>query len=524
LIGGLVAVFFVLFGNVAQLQPINTQIQIAINQLTTGITTYTRVRLNAGGYINWGAGTDVNGYGFRDNAGQIEVKDSGGAWAPVISAGGAPAGASYWTRVVDAGLTNESALGALATGLVINTTATGVPSAYIGTACTQQFIRSLSAVGVATCATVDINLDTTGALGVSRGGTGIALGTSGGILAFTGPTTLASSAELTVSRLLVGGGAGAAPGVVGSLGTTTTLLHGNAAGAPTFGAVSLTADVSGILPGANGGTANGFFAVTGPAASLKTFTFPNASATILTSAAAVTAVQGGTGQTVYVVGDLLQANTTTTLARLAAVSTGNALISGGIGIVSTWGKIGLTTHVTGILPVPNGGTGLATFTTGDLVYASAATTLAGLVDVAAGRFVRSGGVGVAPAYSTTIWPNAAVTGDLLSVSAANTYANITAVGAGQVLASAGVGVLPAWTATPTVTSLISPTVIAATSVTTPIVGDGTTASRTRSSLATPGGLADGDIWVDCLGVSPARACAIHVRDAGATQTIASVTY
>ncbi len=48
-----------------------------------------------------------------------------------------------------------------------------------------------------------------------------------------------------------------ASGVVkqlGSLGTTTTVLHGNAAGAPTFGQVSLTADVTGTLPVANGGT------------------------------------------------------------------------------------------------------------------------------------------------------------------------------------------------------------------------------------------------------------------------------
>jgi hypothetical protein len=37
-------------------------------------------------------------------------------------------------------------------------------------------------------------------------------------------------------------------------GTSTTVLHGNASGAPTFGAVSLTADVSGALPTANGGT------------------------------------------------------------------------------------------------------------------------------------------------------------------------------------------------------------------------------------------------------------------------------
>ena len=37
-------------------------------------------------------------------------------------------------------------------------------------------------------------------------------------------------------------------------GTTTTVLHGNASGNPSFGAVSLTADVSGTLPVGNGGT------------------------------------------------------------------------------------------------------------------------------------------------------------------------------------------------------------------------------------------------------------------------------
>jgi len=79
-------------------------------------------------------------------------------------------------------------------------------------------------------------------------------GTSGGIPYFSSGTAWASSGVLTASRIVLGGGAGAAPTVLGSLGTTTTVLHGNAAGAPTFGAVSLTADVSGILPIANGGT------------------------------------------------------------------------------------------------------------------------------------------------------------------------------------------------------------------------------------------------------------------------------
>jgi hypothetical protein len=70
----------------------------------------------------------------------------------------------------------------------------------------------------------------------------------------------------------------------------------------------------------------------------------------------ILATKGGTGQTSYAVGDLLYANTTTTLAKFADVATGNALISGGVGVAPSYGKIGLTTHISGTLPVANGGT------------------------------------------------------------------------------------------------------------------------------------------------------------------------
>lgn len=105
-----------------------------------------------------------------------------------------------------------------------------------------------------TNATIDLTTKVTGTLPVANGGTGLTSGTSGGILAYTASGTLASSAALTANRIVIGGGAGVVPTVLGSLGTTTTVLHGNAAGAPTFAAVSLTADVSGTLPVANGGT------------------------------------------------------------------------------------------------------------------------------------------------------------------------------------------------------------------------------------------------------------------------------
>jgi len=69
------------------------------------------------------------------------------------------------------------------------------------------------------------------------------------------------------------------------------------------------------------------------------------------------ATSGGTGQSSYAVGDILYASTTTALSKLADVATGNALISGGVGVAPAYGKIGLTTHVSGTLPVANGGTG-----------------------------------------------------------------------------------------------------------------------------------------------------------------------
>jgi len=73
------------------------------------------------------------------------------------------------------------------------------------------------------------------------------------------------------------------------------------------------------------------------------------------------ATNGGTGQSTYAVGDLLVGGATNTLAKLADVATGNALISGGVGVAPAYGKIGLTTHVSGTLPVANGGTGITSF-------------------------------------------------------------------------------------------------------------------------------------------------------------------
>ena len=93
---------------------------------------------------------------------QLTVTVAGGG------GGGAPTTATYITQTPDATLTNEQALSALATGLVVNATGTGVLTIYTGASCTNQFIRSLSASGAATCASVNLASDVTGNLPVTN--------------------------------------------------------------------------------------------------------------------------------------------------------------------------------------------------------------------------------------------------------------------------------------------------------------------------------------------------------------------
>jgi len=95
------------------------------------------------------------------------------------------------------------------------------------------------------------------------------------------------------------------------------------------------------------------------------------------AATTIAANRGGTGLTSYAVGDIIYASASTTLAKLAGVATGNALISGGVGTAPSWGKIGLTTHVSGTLGVANGGTGVTASTGSASVVLSNSPALTG---------------------------------------------------------------------------------------------------------------------------------------------------
>jgi hypothetical protein len=111
------------------------------------------------------------------------------------------------------------------------------------------------------------------------------------------------------------------------------------------------------------------------------------------------ATRGGTDNSSYAIGDILYADTTTSLSRLADVATGNALISGGLSTAPAWGKIGLTTHVSGTLGIANGGTNsTATATAGGINYGTGtahAFTAAGT----AGQILTSAGA------SAPTWQN-----------------------------------------------------------------------------------------------------------------------
>lgn len=78
------------------------------------------------------------------------------------------------------------------------------------------------------------------------------------------------------------------------------------------------------------------------------------------NATAIAANKGGTGQTSYAVGDLLYASGATAIGKLADVAVGQVLKSGGVGAAPAYGQVALATDVSGTLPIGNGGTGATT--------------------------------------------------------------------------------------------------------------------------------------------------------------------
>ncbi len=296
-------------------------------------------------------------------------------------------------------------------------------------------------------------------LPAANGGTGIASYTVGDILYASGATTLAKLAGVVTGRVLRSGGVATAPAwgqvdlatdITGNL-PVANLNSGSAASALTYwrgdgtwatpaGSGTVTSvDVSG---GSTGITASG-----GPITGSGTITL----------AGTLVAANGGTGITSYAVGDLIYASGATTLAKLADIATGNALLSGGVGVAPAWGKIGLTTHVSGTLPVANGGTGvtsLGTLTKADdtnVTVTLGGTPTGALINAVSLTMGWSGQLainrgGTAASTATAAFDNLAPTttrGDLIFRNA-TTNARLAASTSGYLLQTNGAGTDPTW--------------------------------------------------------------------------------
>jgi hypothetical protein len=219
-----------------------------------------------------------------------------------------------------------------------------------------------------------ITTNLSNALSVASGGTGLS----------TIPTN---------GQLLIGNGTGY---TLNTLGYGAGISVTNAAGTITVANTGVLSNIAGTGISVSSATGNvtinnnGVLSFSGGTTGLTPSTAITGAVTL---AGTLIAVNGGTGQASYAIGDLLYADTTTTLAKLSDVATGNALISGGISTAPAWGKINLTTHVSSRLPIANGGTNGTSVPTAGAVPYGTGTAYAFSAAGVSGQVLTSAGAG-----------------------------------------------------------------------------------------------------------------------------------
>jgi len=191
---------------------------------------------------------------------------------------------------------------------------------------------------------------------------------TGGTITTTGtiacPTCVTSAASLAANSVVVGSGSQGSQ-TLASPGSTVTVLHGNAAGLPTFGPVALATDVSGQLPIANNcpGSAG---------ASSSTFLRGDCQwATPAGSGNVTTSVT-------LTANHLALGNAASDLIVLASLGSTITVLHGNAGGAPIFGAVNFATDMTGNILVGNiasgAGASSSTFLRGDMSWAAPPAT------------------------------------------------------------------------------------------------------------------------------------------------------
>lgn len=98
---------------------------------------------------------------------------------------------------------------------------------------------------------------------------------------------------------------------------------------------------------------------------------------IISLTGTVAATNGGTGTSTVTTGDLLYGSAANTWSKLALGAANKSLVVNGAGTQVEWNAVSLSAAgaVSGTLPPINGGTGLTSYATGDLIYSPSTNTL-----------------------------------------------------------------------------------------------------------------------------------------------------